>query len=146
MAGVIAGLQHAIRIGQEPVPRSEGHDVAVCVLRIRKEAEHHTMTLFDKCSLASKMNQSLRMPGVGDGNCLPVRVHNCIYSRHIRMFEVAAEDLIHRGEDPGGVVRVIPCAENATFTIDATSAAGTPWPETSATRIPIQEGPSWTTS
>ena len=36
-----------------------------------------------------------------------IGVHNRVDSGHICMFEMATEDLIHGGEDPGRIVRMI---------------------------------------
>jgi len=72
------------------------------------------------------------MAGERISECVRFALDKYALGRHVGPFELSAERGVQPLQNPAGSIVSPSAAANATLTIDAINAAGTPYPETSA--------------
>jgi hypothetical protein len=132
----------AIGLEENPVAGSELLDAVVGVVHIGSESKYQAVLSFQRCvRVAASLEQRRQMTGVREPHAACFGVHDGISRRHLRSIEVATQDLVFDLSTKAGSRAGSACAAKASLTIEETSAAGIPWPITSATRMPRASGP-----
>ena len=130
-------LGNAVRVEHHPVAGAEVANDRRLVGGVGHEPQDHPALVEGLHRWrAGADDERRRMSGRGIGHRARNRIDQRERGRDVGQLErLHSARFIRDRTDPGSATSPS-CTASAIFTIDATSAAGTPWPDTSATRMP----------